>query len=79
MFARISLAGDLVVAGCFTEIGGVEMPVEGGVGTCMSCFEDELFRFAGEAFGQVEDGVMLRIDQFDLPALLGGASRLDRR
>ena len=63
----------------FAGIRVVEMPVEDGIRTGVGSFEDKLLPFAGEAFRKIKDGVMLRIDQFDLPAPVFAASRFDRR
>ena len=39
-----------MVVGGFSEIGVVEMPVNGNIGTGMGGFEDELLLFAGKSF-----------------------------
>ena len=79
MFAGGSGEADLVVVCRFAGIRVVEMPVEDGIRTGVGSFEDKLLPFAGEAFRKIKDGVMLRIDQFDLPAPVFAASRFDRR
>lgn len=68
MFAGGSGEADLVVVCRSAGIRVVEMPVEDGIRTGVGSFEDKLLPFAGEAFRKIKDGVMLRIDQFDLPA-----------
>ncbi len=78
-FAGGSGEADLVVVCRFAGIRVVEMPVEDGIRTGVGSFEDKLLPFAGEAFRKIKDGVMLRIDQFDLPAPVFAASRFDRR
>ena len=75
MFAGGSGEADLVVVCRFAGIRVVEMPVEDGIRTGVGSFEDKLLPFAGEAFRKIKDGVMLRIDQFDLPAPVFAASR----
>lgn len=79
MFAGGSGEADLVVVCRFAGIRVVEMPVEDGIRTGVGSFEDKLLPFAGEAFRKIKDGVMLRIDQFDLPAPVFATSRFDRR
>ncbi len=63
----------------FVYISVVEMPVEDGIRTGVGGFEHELFPFLGKTFRKIEDGVMLRIDQFDLATPVLVASRFHRR